>query len=120
MRPRPADLAVSSPRVQLTHKTEPLELRIENTAIKKSLYLLPVPQFHAIVGMLFFIEYEVDLAGLESGIIEVNGSKAPMIEGDVDTNLKRSPENMETSIIEMISRRGLRRSSNVIRLRSFI
>ena len=33
MRPRPVDLAVSSARAQLTHKTAPLELRIGKTTI---------------------------------------------------------------------------------------
>src|SRR5436190_20604655 len=79
MRPRPVDLAVSSAGVQLTHKTGPLELKIGNTVIKKSLYLLPIPQFDAIVGMPFFRQNEIDLGGLESGIIEVNGSKVSMI-----------------------------------------
>ena len=78
MRSRPVDLAVSSARVSLTHKTRPLELKIGNTVIKKSLYLLPVPQFDAIVGMPFFRENEIDLAGLERGIIEINGSQIPM------------------------------------------
>ena len=82
MRSWPVDLAVNSARAQLTHKTAPLELRIGNTVIKKSLYLLPVPQFDAIVGMPFFRQNEIDLAGLESGIIEVNGSKVPISKGD--------------------------------------
>jgi hypothetical protein len=42
------------------------------------LYLLPVPQFDAIVGMPFFRQNEIDLTGLEFGIIEVNGSKVPI------------------------------------------
>jgi hypothetical protein len=107
MRPRPVDLAVSSARAQLTHKTEPLELRIGNTVIRKSLYLLPIPQFDAIVGMPFFRQNEIDLAGLESGIIEVNGSKVPMIRGDMD--MKESPGSMETPIIGMISRKRLKK-----------
>ena len=82
MRPRPVDLAVSSARAQLTHKTAPLELRIGKTVITRSLYLLPIPQFDAIVGMPFFRQNEIDLAGLEFGSIEVNGSKVPIGKGD--------------------------------------
>lgn len=51
MRSRPVDLTVSSARVNLTHKTTPLELKIGKTVVSKSLYLLPVPQIDAIVGM---------------------------------------------------------------------
>ena len=109
MRPRPVDLAVSSARAQLTHKTAPLELRIGNTVITKSLYLLPVPQFDAIVGMPFFRQNEIDLAGLETGIVEVNGSKVPISKGDMDTDMdtEESPESMET--IGMISRKRLKK-----------
>jgi hypothetical protein len=90
MRSRPVDLAVSGARVCLTHKTGPFRLKIGNTEITRSLYLLRVPQFDAIVGILFFRENEVDLAGLETGIININGSKIPMIEGDMD--MEESPE----------------------------
>src|SRR4030095_8431516 len=78
MRSRPVDLAVSSARAELTHKTGPLERRSRNTVIRKSLYLLPVPQFDTIVGVPFFKENEIDLAGLETGFIEVNGGKVPI------------------------------------------
>src|SRR5438046_2255246 len=104
MRSRPVDLAISSARAQLTHKTAPLELRIGKTVITKSLYLLPIPQFDAIVGMPFFKQNEIDLTGLEFGIIEVNGSKVPIGKGDMDTE---SPESMET--IGMISRKRLKK-----------
>ena len=107
MRPRPVDLAVSSARAQLTHKTAPLKLRIGKTVITKSLYLLPVPQFDAIVGMPFFRQNEIDLAGLESGIIEVNGSKVPMVKGDME--MEESSGNMETPTIGMISRKRLKK-----------
>ena len=109
MRPRPVDLAVSSARAQLTHKTAPLELRIGDTVIKKSLYLLPVPQFDAIVGMPFFRQNEIDLAGLESGSVEINGSKVPISKGDMDTDMdtEESPGSMET--IGMISRKRLKK-----------
>jgi hypothetical protein len=107
MRPRPVDLAVSSARAQLTHKTAPLELKIGNTVITKSLYLLPIPQFDAIVGMPFFRQKDIDLAGLESGNIEVNGSKVPMVRGEKD--MEESPESMETPMIGMISRKRLKK-----------
>ena len=89
MRPRPVDLAVSSARAQLTHKTASLELKIGKTVITKSLYLLPVPQFDAIVGMPFFKQNEIDLAGLEFGIIEINGSKMSIGKGDMDMDTNR-------------------------------
>ena len=110
MRPRPVDLAVSSARAQLTHKTAPLELRIGKTVITKSLYLLPIPQFDAIVGMPFFRQNEIDLAGLEFGSIEVNGSKVPISKGDRNMDMDmdvESPGNMET--IGMISRKRLKK-----------
>jgi hypothetical protein len=109
MRPRPVDLAVSSTRAQLTHKTAPLELRIGKTGIMKSLYLLLVPQFDAIVWMPFFRQNEIDLAGLEFGIIEVNGSKVPISKGDMDMNTEESPDSMETPTIGMISRKRLKK-----------
>ena len=107
MRPQPVDLAISSARAQLTHKTALLELKIGKTVITKSLYLLPIPQFDAIVGMPFFRQNEIDLAGLELGIIEVNGSKVSMIKGDM--NLEESPGNMETPMIGMISKKRLKK-----------
>jgi hypothetical protein len=111
MRSRPVDLAVSSARVCLTHKTQPLDLRIGNTLITKSLYLLPVPQFDAIVGMPFFKENEIDLAGLEKGIVNVNRSKVSMTEGDTDTDMdmEESPGNVGTPMIGMISRMRLKK-----------
>jgi len=105
MRSRPVDLTVSSARAQLTYKTRPLDLRIGDTATRKPLYLLPVPQFDAIVGMPFFRENEVDLAGLDIGIVEVNGSKIPITEGDIG----KSPGNMEIPTIGMISRKRLKK-----------
>src|SRR5271169_1122219 len=109
MRSRPVDLAVSSARVSLTHKTRPLELKIGKTVIKKSLYLLPVPQFDAIVGIPFFRENEIDLAGLERGIIEINGNQISMTKGDMDPDFEESPEDMETPTIGMISRKTLKK-----------
>jgi hypothetical protein len=97
--------------VCLTHKTQPLDLRIGKTVITKSLYLLPVPQFDAIVGMPFFKKNEIDLAGLEKGIVKVNGSKVFMAEGDMDTDMdmEESPGNVETPMIGMISRKRLKK-----------
>lgn len=63
------------------------DLKIGNTVIPKSLYLLPVAQFDAIVETPFFKENEVGPAGLETGIIEVNGSKIPTTEGDMDMDI---------------------------------
>src|SRR5208282_2522987 len=98
-----------SARAQLTHKTAPLELRIGNTVITKSLYLLLVPQFDAIVGMPFFRQNEIDLAGLEFGNIEVNGSKVPISKGDMDMDTDESPGSMENPTIGMISRKRLKK-----------
>ena len=75
---RPVDLAVSSAKTLLTHKTRLLKLKIGNTVITKSLYVLSVPQFDAIVGMSFFKENEIHLAGLETGFVEAYRSKIPM------------------------------------------
>jgi hypothetical protein len=84
-----------------------VKLKIGNTVTTKSLYLLPIPQFDAIVGMPFFKENEIDLTGLEAGIIKVNGSKILMAEGDMD--MEESPESMETPMIGMIFRKRLRK-----------
>jgi hypothetical protein len=84
-----------------------LELRIGETVIRKSLYLLPVPQFDAIVGMPFFRQNDIDLTELESGIVEVNGSKVPISKGDMD--MEESPGSMETPTIGMISRKRLKK-----------
>ena len=113
MRPRTVDLAVSSARAQLTYKTAPLELRIGKTVITKSLYLLPVPQFDVIVGMPFFRQNEIDLAGLEFGTIEINGSKVPINKGDMDMDMDMDMDTEEspgsTEIIGMISRKRLKK-----------
>ena len=82
--------------------------------ITRSLYLLTVPQFDAIVRMSFFKENEVDTAGLEKRIVEVSGSKIPMAEGEI--NMKESLESVE--MIGMIPRIRLRRSSGTTKLRS--
>ena len=105
MRPWPVDLAVSSARAQFIHKITPLEFKIEKTMITKSLYLLLIPQFDAIVGILFFRQNEIDLAGLEFGNIEINGSKVSISKDDM--NMNESPGN--TEIIEMISRKRFKK-----------
>ena len=74
-----------------------------------SLYLLPVPQFDAIVGMPFFRENAIDLAGLERGIIAINGSQVPMTKGDTNMDFEESPEDTETPTIGMISRKTLKK-----------
>src|SRR5208282_6407585 len=56
--------------------------------------------------MSFFRQNEIDLAGLEFGIIEVNGSKVPISKGDMDVDTE-SPGNAE--IIGMISRKRLKK-----------
>jgi hypothetical protein len=56
MRPRSVDLAVSSAKRYLTHKTRPVILKIGNTVITKSLDLPLVSLFDVIVGMPFFKE----------------------------------------------------------------
>jgi hypothetical protein len=90
-----------------------MKLKIGNTVSTKSLHLLPVPQFDVIVGMPFFKENEVDLAGLETGIIKVNRSKILTAEGDMDmdmeVDMEESPESMETPMIRMISRKRLKK-----------
>ena len=97
---------LNNARAQLTHKTTPLELKIGKTMITKSLYLLPVPQFDAIVGMPFFRQNEIDLAGLEFGNIEINGSKVSINKDDMDMDTESSGS-MET--LEMISRKRLKK-----------
>jgi hypothetical protein len=111
MRPRPIDLAVSNARAQLTHKTTPLKLRIGKTVITRSLYLLPIPQFDAIIKMPFFRQNEIDLAGLEFGNIEVNENKMPISKDDMDMDMdtKESPDSMETLMMGMISRKRLKK-----------
>jgi hypothetical protein len=64
--------------------------------------------------MSFFKENEIDLAGLETGIIDVNGSKIPITYGDTE----ESPESMET--MGMVSRKTLKRSSDATKLNSSI
>ena len=56
--------------------------------------------------MPFFKQNEIDLAGLEFGIIEVNGSKVPIGKGDMNMDMDtESPDSTET--IGMISRKKI-------------
>jgi len=43
IRSRPVDLAVSSAKAQLAHKTKLLKVKIGDTEVEESLYLLPIP-----------------------------------------------------------------------------
>src|SRR5438876_1494986 len=51
---RLVDLAVSNVGTHLTYKTGLKKIKIGDTEVERSLYLLPIQQFDAIVGMLFF------------------------------------------------------------------
>ena len=76
----------------------------------KSLYLLSISQFDAIVEMPFFRQNEIDLARLKSGIIEINESKMSISKSDMNMNMNmntESPGNMK--IIEMIFRKRLKK-----------
>ena len=103
MKPRLVDLVVSNARVQLTYKTASLKLRIERTMIRKSLYLLLISQFDAIVGMFFFRKNEMNLAELEFGIIEVNESKMSIDKGDISMDMNMDESSGSTEMIEMIT-----------------
>jgi Predicted aspartyl protease len=108
MKSRPVDLAVGSAKAQLTHKTGLLKIKIGETEVEKSLYLLPIQQFDAIVGMPFFIENEVDLSKLEIGIIEINGTKVRM-KDNLNVNPEETRGDTEISTIAMISRKILKK-----------
>jgi|SRR5208282_5343839 len=75
----------------------------------KSLYLLPVSQFDAIVGILFFRQNDIDLTGLKFGNIEVNGSKMSINKDDMDMDMNESSGSMKNPTIEMISRKRLKK-----------
>ena len=93
MKLRSVDLAVSGVGAQLTYKTGLTKIRIGNTEVEKSLYLLPIQQLDAIVGMPFFSENEVNLSELETGDIEINGTKVLLKD-----NLDISSEEMSNDI----------------------
>lgn len=90
--------------MHLTRKTGLLDLKIGETAVRKSLYILPIPQFDAIVGMPFFKENEIDLTELDWGIVKANGSKVS-VGRDSD---QKDPE-AENPTIAMISRKALKK-----------
>jgi len=58
--------------------------------------------------MPFFRENEIDLTGMDTGIIEVNGSKIP-IRSDSDTSSEESLRNAETPMIGMVSKKRLKK-----------
>ena len=57
--------------------------------------------------MPFFRQNQIDLAGLEFGIIEVNGSKMSISKSDMNMDMDESSGN--TEILGMISRKRLKK-----------
>jgi transposase InsO family protein len=108
MRSRPIDLAVGSAKAQLTHKTRLLKVKIGETEVEESLYLLPIPQFDAIVGMPFFIKNEVDLTNLDIGIIKVNKGKV-FLENDLGISMEEQLYGTKIPTIAMISKKSLKK-----------
>jgi Reverse transcriptase (RNA-dependent DNA polymerase)/Aspartyl protease len=108
MRSRPVDLAVGSARAQLTHKTRLVKVKIGDTEVEESLYLLPIPQFDAIVGMPFFIKNEVDLTKLDTGVIKVNKSKVFM-ENELGISMEEQLDGTKIPTIAMISKKSLKK-----------
>jgi transposase InsO family protein len=105
---RPVDLAVSSVGAQLTYKTGLTKIRIGDTEVEKSLYLLPIQQFDAIVGMPFFTENEVNLSELETGDIEINGTKV-RLKDCLNMSSEETMNGMKTLTIATISRKTLKK-----------
>ena len=108
IRSRPVDLAVSSAKAQLAHKTRLLKVKIGDTEVEESLYLLPIPQFDAIIGMPFFIKNEVDLTELDTGVIKVNQSKV-LLEDTLEMSTKELLDDTKTPTIALISRKTLKK-----------
>jgi reverse transcriptase-like protein/integrase-like protein/gag-polyprotein putative aspartyl protease len=108
MRSRPVDLAVGSAKAQLTHKTRLLKVKIGNTEVEESLYLLPIPHFDAIVGMPFFIKNEVDLTELNTGVIKVNKGEV-LLEDTLEMSMKESLDDTKTPTIAMISKKTFKK-----------
>jgi hypothetical protein len=108
MRSRPIDLAVGSTKIQLTHKTRLLKVKIGDIEVEDSLYLLPIPQFDAIIGMPFFIKNEVDLTELDIGVIKVNQSKVSL-EDTLEMSMKKLSDGIKTPTIAMISKKTLKK-----------
>src|SRR5205814_9997925 len=105
---RPVDLAVSSAKAQLAHKTRLLKVKIGDTEVEESLYLLPIRQFDAIIGMPFFIKNEVDLTKLDTGVIKVNQSKV-LLEDTLEMSIKELLNGTKTPTIALISRKTLKK-----------
>src|SRR5437667_7496430 len=108
MKLRSVDLAVSGVGAQLTYKTGLTKIRIGNTEVEKSLYLLPIQQFDAIVGMPFFIENEVNLSELETGDIEINGTKV-RLKDSLDMSSEEKLNGIKTLTLATISRKTLKK-----------
>src|SRR5437762_363442 len=108
IRSRPVDLAVSSAKAQLAHKTTLLKVKIGDTEVEESLYLLPIPQFDAIIGMPFFIKNEVDLTELDTGVIKVNQSKV-LLEDTLEMSTKELLDDTKTPTIALISKKTLKK-----------
>ena len=105
---RPVDLAINSAKAQLAHKTRLLKVKIGDTEVEESLYLLPIPQFDAIIGMPFFIKNEVDLTELDTGVIKVNRSKV-LLEDTLEMSKKELLDGTKTPTIALISRKTLKK-----------
>ena len=71
------------------HKTGPVKLQVGDTMVERSLYMLPLPQFDAIIGMPFFRENEINLADLSFGSITINGSEISA-ENESDDDMDKS------------------------------
>src|SRR5205814_116135 len=74
----------------------------------KSLYLLPIQQFDAIVGMPFFTENEVNLSKLETGNIEINGTKV-RLKDSLDISSEEKLNGIKTLTLATISRKTLKK-----------
>jgi hypothetical protein len=85
--------------------------------ITRSLYLLLISRFDAIIGMPFFRQNEIDLAGLKFGSIEINESKILISKDDMDMDME-SPGSTET--IKMISRKGFKKRTQARRNRGVL
>src|SRR4030095_4752419 len=79
-----------------------------DTEVEKSLYLLPIQQFDAIVGMPFITENEVNLSELETGDIEINGTKV-RLKDCLNMSSEETMNGMKTLTIATISRKTLKK-----------
>src|SRR6266513_884025 len=108
MKLRSVDLTVSGVGAQLAYKTGLTKIRIGNIEVEKSLYLLPIQQFDAIVGMPFFTENEVNLSELETGNIEINGTKV-RLKDSLDISSEEKLNGIKTLTIATMSRKTLKK-----------